>query len=145
MTQNNLHPLVLLFINARISFYFQFLFRLLLVNGEGLVLLFTGKCPGFNCMFISASFMVVFFLTKSENFSTISLFSDWLFSSNRMIPIVSLNFFSQSIPSSGLISFLSVISNCIFCLLFSYSMSTGIFPRNFTSFLFTSWYHCFTL
>ena len=41
-------------------------------------------------------------------------------------------------------SFRSVISDCIFCLLFSYSISTGLFPRNFTSFLFTSWYRCLT-
>ena len=71
-----------------------------------------------------------------------NLLFDWLISSNWMIPIVSLNYFNQSIPSSGVISFLSVISNVIFCLLFSYSMSTGLFPRYFTSFLFTSWYLC---
>ena len=40
-------------------------------------------------------------------------------------------------------SFRSVISSCIFCLLFSLSKSTGLFPRNFTSFLITSWYRCF--
>ena len=88
--------------------------------------------------------MVVLFLNKFGNFYTICLFSDWLLSSNRMLPIVNLNFFNQSIPSSGVMSFRSVINSCIFCLLFSYSMSTGIFPRKFTSFLCTSWYRCLT-
>ena len=88
--------------------------------------------------------MVVLFRNRSGNFSIILLFSDWLFSSNQMFPIVGLNFFNQSIPSNGVIPFRSVISNCIFCLLFSYSISTGISPRNFTSFLFTSWYQCLT-
>ena len=89
-------------------------------------------------------FMVVLFRNRSGIFSIILLFSDWLFSSSRMFPIVSLNFLSQSIPSNGVMSFRSVISNCIFCLLFSYSISTGIFPRNFTSFLFMSCYRCLT-
>ena len=86
--------------------------------------------------------MVVLFRNRSGSFSIILLFSDWLFSSNGMFPIVSLNFFNNSIPSNGVMSFRWVISNCIFCLLFSYSISTGIFPRNFISFLFTSWYRC---
>ena len=88
--------------------------------------------------------MVVLFRNRSGIFSIILLFSYWSFPSIWMFPIVSLNFFNQSIPSSGVMSFRWVINNCIFCLLFSYSISTGIFPRNFTSFLFTSWYRCLT-
>ena len=95
-------------------------------------------------MFISVSFVVVLFRNRSGNFSIILLFTDWLFSSNRMFPIVSSIFFSQSFPSNGVMSFPSVINIYIFCLLLSYSISTGIFPRNFTSFLFTSWYRCLT-
>ena len=48
--------------------------------------------------------------------------------------------FIQSIPNSGVMSVLSVIRFSIFGLLFSSSMFTGIFPRNFTSFLLRSWY-----
>ena len=55
-----------------------------------------------------------------------------------------LNDFFQSIPSKGMMSVLSVITISIFCLLFSYSMFTGIFPRNFTSFLLTYWYRFVT-
>ena len=80
------------------------------------------------------------FQTNPEIYFMIFSFSDWLFSANCNLPIVSLNVFIQSIPSIGVISVLSVIRNSIFCLLLSYSMSTRILPRNFTSFLFTSWY-----
>ena len=61
------------------------------------------------------SFILVIFLNKSVNFSIIRLFPDLLFSANQMFLIVRLNFFSQSIPSSGVKSFLSVIRICIFC------------------------------
>ena len=98
----------------------------------------------FDCMFISASYMVVLFLNRSGNFSIILLYSHWLFSSNRIFPIVSLNFSSEFFPSNGVMSFRLAITNCIFCLLFWSSLSTGISPRNFTSFLFTSWYRCCT-
>ena len=93
------------------------------------------------CLFLCL--MVVLFLNKSGNFSMSCLFSEWLSSSNRMFPIVNLNFFSQSIPSSGVMSIRSVINICISCLLFSYSISTDIFTQSFTSFLFTSWCRCF--
>ena len=66
--------------------------------------------------------------SESGNFSTICLVSDGLSLSNPMLTIVSLNCFSQSIPSSGVISFRSVITICFFCLLFPYSMSASDFP-----------------
>ena len=110
----------------------------------GLAFCSTGKWPSFSWILISVSFIMVLFLNKSGNFSLTRLFSHWLLSCIRTFPIVNLNFFIQSIPSNGVILFLLVIRICIFCLLFSYSISAGIFPRNFTSFLFTSWYRCFT-
>ena len=95
-------------------------------------------------MLISVSLIVVLFLKRSGNFSNIRFFSNWLLSCTLMFPIVNLIFFIQSILSNGVMSFLSVIRSCIFCLLFSYSISAGIFHRNCTSFLLTSWCRCFT-
>ena len=74
-----------------------------------------------------------------EHCDTIT-FSDWLFSTNCILPIVSLNFSIQYIPRSGVMSLLAVISVYIFCFLFSYPMSTVIFPQNFSWVTFTSWY-----
>ena len=91
-------------------------------------------------MFISVSFIVSLFSNNSGNLLNTFSRSDWLFSANCILLIVSLNFFIQSIPSNGVISVLSVIKISIFCLLFLCSTFTGIFPRNFTSFLITSWY-----
>ena len=70
-------------------------------------------------------------LNKARKFSTTRLFSDRLFSTNQLFLIVRLNFFSQSIPSSRLMSFRLVISICIFCLLFWCSISAGIFYLEF--------------
>ena len=91
-------------------------------------------------MFISVSFIVSLFSKRSVNLLNSFSRSDWLLSANCILLIVSLNFLIHSIPNNGVISVLSVIKISIFCLLFSYSTFTGIFPRNFTSFLFTSWY-----
>ena len=91
-------------------------------------------------MFISVSFIVSLFSKKSGNLLNTFSRSDSLFSANCILPIVNLNFFIQSIPSKGVMSVFPVIRTSIFCLLFSYSRFTGIFPRNYTSFLFTSWY-----
>ena len=55
-----------------------------------------------------------------------------------MCPVVNLNFFIQSFHRERCNVVFSVFRICIFCLLFSYSISACIFPRNFTSFLFTS-------
>ena len=107
-------------------------------NGTGRAFCFTWKFPGFSCIFISVSFIVSLFSNKFGNLFMILSFSDWLFSANCILPIVNLKVFIQSIPNNGVMSVLSVIRISIFCLLFSYSMFTGIFPRNFTSFLFTS-------
>ena len=89
---------------------------------------------------MSVSFIVSLFSNRSGNLLNTFSRSDWLLSVNCILLIVSLNFFIQSIPSNGVMSVLSVIKISSFCLLFSYSTFTGIFPRNSTSFLFTSWY-----
>ena len=112
-------------------------------SGTGRAFCFTGKCPGFNCIFISVSFLSGCFQIGPEIF-IILFFSDWLFSANCILPMVNLNVFIQSIPSNDIISVPSVIRISIFCLFFSYSMFTGTFSRNFTSFLFTSWYRFVT-
>ena len=58
-----------------------------------------------------------------------------------MFLIVKLNFFTQSNPSRGAISFLCY--KCLHFLLVVFVLIfAGIFLRNFTSFLFTSWYRC---
>ena len=75
----------------------------------------------------------------------ICLFFDWLLSCTRMFPIVNLNFIIQSIPSSGEMSFLSVIRICIFLfVVLIFDIRRCVFPRKFTSFLFMSRYRCFT-
>ena len=91
-------------------------------------------------MFISVSFYVSLFSNKSENFLNTFSHSHWLFLADCFLPVVSLNFFIQSIPSKGVISVFMIIRNSMFCLLFSHSMSTEIYPRKFISFFFTSWY-----
>ena len=63
-------------------------------------------------------FFVSLFSNKSRNRSTIFWRSDWLFSANSILPIVFLNVFIQSIPISGVMTVLSVISTSIFCFFF---------------------------
>ena len=81
-------------------------------------------------MFISV-FCGSLFSNRSGNQLKTLARSDCLFPANCILLIVILNVFIQSIPSKGVISVLSIISISIFCLLFSYSTSTGIFPPNF--------------
>ena len=73
-------------------------------------------------MFVSSSFIVVVSLKRYGNSYVLFRFSDCLLSSNQMFLNV-----NQSVPREC-ISFCSVIDICMFCS-FSYSMSTGIFPR----------------
>ena len=139
MKQNNLRPLVPLSPGVHILSVSIILFRLLHESvAVSVLFLFCRIVSGFQLYVKLARLMVVLILNKSGNLLITLLFSDWLFSSTRMFPIVKLNLFNQYFPSSGVISFLSVIGSCIFCLLFSYSMSTGVSPQNLTSFLFTS-------
>ena len=97
-------------------------------SGTGQAFCFTGKCPCFNCIFISVSFIVSLFSNRSGKLPLSLSFYDWLFSAFCIFPKINLNVFIQSIPSNGVISVLSVFRIFIFCLLFSYSMLTGICP-----------------
>ena len=94
-------------------------------------------------MFISVPFIVVFFSSRSENFSITRLFSDVLLSSNRVNRIVELNFCARLLRSAVLFTF-SVIKIGNFCMLSLCSRIPSYFPRDFTSVLFTSRYRCIT-
>ena len=65
---------------------------------------------------------------------------DWLmWSSNEILLMVIGSCFNPFTPSSGVMSFLCVMSMGSFVASPLYSMFTHIFPRNLISFLFTSW------
>ena len=103
-------------------------------SGIGLPFSFSGLCSAFRCIFDSATFVVVLFLRCPGIVDSSP--SNLLISSYRMFLVGSLKFCNQSIPSRGVISFLSVISLCIFSLLFLYSMPTVTFYGFITSFFF---------
>ena len=109
-------------------------------RGTDLAFCFIGYCLVSSWMLITVSIIVSLFSNKSGNLLNTFWGYDWLFSANCILPIVNLSFFIQSFHSRGVRSVLSIIRVSTVSLLFSYSRFTGILPRNFTSFLFTSWY-----
>ena len=125
---------------TRLWLAFLILFLWFLVSVK--VAIWLSVCPDtvpVYVVFFSASFVILLFSNRYGNFLQTFSFSDRSFSTNCFLPMRILIFFIQSFPSSGVMSVRSDISISIFCC-FHIGPSSIIVPRNFTSFLFTTWY-----